>query len=509
MNDVSYIAERGLHRSDGHKGLIRAMRGFAALVFVLVSSPGLAQIHRPIVAVMNIEAVGMHLSHANVNLLSSVLTSYLVAAGCCRVVPRDQVKTRLNQYRRESHKACYDQSCQIEIGKLLAANKTITAQVMRVGNRCTVSLKLIDLRSETSESGAVVEGGCKIKGIVDSLKKAVARLTGTLPNSGTVVKPSAQKANPQQTAQTDRPALTHRLFDLLRLDFRQDGVIGDEQTIIAGYKALCKKGLSIACRFREWNHVDGPNLRDAGRVFRPLCDQSNDMACIVWAWSLSQKQNRLAYPDRHAPDPARAARLFQRTCDRGWLHACYNLGEMYYKGVGVSKDPARAARLYRKACDGGNMDGCTALGLMYYNGEGVSKDPARAVRLWRKACDGGDMDGCNGLGWMYDNGKGVPKDKAMAVRLLRKACDGGYMVGCNNLGWMYYNGKGVFKDYARAVRLYRKVCDGGNMDGCKNLGEMYRDGKGVPKDKARAVRLFRKACDGGYMNGCEELERLQ
>ena len=131
---------------------------------------------RPIVAVFNIEAKGIRLPKKLLIRLSDYLSMKLAATGRYQVVPRDQLKKRLVQQKRKSYKPCYDQTCQIEIGKELAAQKSLTAVVMKLGSKCMLTVVLYDLRRATSQGGASAEGECSEDEIVRSIKSVVMKL---------------------------------------------------------------------------------------------------------------------------------------------------------------------------------------------------------------------------------------------------------------------------------------------------------------------------------------------
>ncbi|GAQ93057.1 hypothetical protein KFL_012750030 [Klebsormidium nitens] len=65
--------------------------------------------------------------------------------------------------------------------------------------------------------------------------------------------------------------------------------------------------------------------------------------------------------------------------------ADYRLGLCYLKSIGVAENKARAAELFAKAADQGYVLAQYRLGLCYLRGIGVAKDKARAAELFRKA----------------------------------------------------------------------------------------------------------------------------
>ena len=156
-------------------------RRLAALLFFTLCgvSPAAAQVQakKPIVAVFNIEDKGAGLSRGLLIRLSDFMSMNLATTGKFQVVPRDQVKKRLVMQKRRSYRQCYDESCQIEIGKELSAQKSLTTMIMKLGSRCMVTTVLHDLRKAVSDGGASAEGGCSEKGIVQSIKVVVQKLT--------------------------------------------------------------------------------------------------------------------------------------------------------------------------------------------------------------------------------------------------------------------------------------------------------------------------------------------
>ncbi len=154
-------------------------------------------------------------------------------------------------------------------------------------------------------------------------------------------------------------------------------------------------------------------------------------------------------------------------CRSGKAADCTNLGfYQYVSGQGVTKSLTRAAELYRLGCDKGSMHGCKNLGNMYRDGEGVPQSHKNAVVLFRKACDGGHTGGCSNLGVQYEQGHGVPKSQSRANELYKKGCDGKNKHGCRNLGLAYEFGKAVPMNKTTARSYYKKACDLGDQDAC-------------------------------------------
>ncbi|MCB9554920.1 MAG: hypothetical protein H6707_02370 [Deltaproteobacteria bacterium] len=144
-----------------------------------------APAQKPIIAVFDIEARDIGYSPTTTDRISDYLTVLLVETGRYRVVPRDSIKRRLRQQKRASYNSCVDRSCQIEIGRELAANKALVTRALRIGQSCRVTATVYDLKSATAESAAQTESApqttadaCDAQALSDQLPALVAKLTG-------------------------------------------------------------------------------------------------------------------------------------------------------------------------------------------------------------------------------------------------------------------------------------------------------------------------------------------
>jgi hypothetical protein len=148
------------------------------LVFCLALT-GTARAAGPIIAVFELEDRGSGLtSQARTN-LSDLLATELAAAGF-QVVPRDQVRARLLQAKTATYKDCYDQSCQIELGRELAAEKVVSSRLLKLGEACQLTLELYDLKKSATELAATAEKPCHEQTLVVGVREAVQKLGAPL-----------------------------------------------------------------------------------------------------------------------------------------------------------------------------------------------------------------------------------------------------------------------------------------------------------------------------------------
>lgn len=93
-----------------------------------------------------------------------------------RVVPPEQVRARLLQEKQQSFRACYDSSCQIELGRALAAQKTVATRVLRAGEVCALTTTFYDLGTETTERATSVRTRCEPDALLLGVDQVVAQL---------------------------------------------------------------------------------------------------------------------------------------------------------------------------------------------------------------------------------------------------------------------------------------------------------------------------------------------
>jgi len=67
-------------------------------------------------------------------------------------------------------------------------------------------------------------------------------------------------------------------------------------------------------------------------------------------------------------------RKLTENAERGDVNAQYNLGVMYYKGLGVPQDYAESIKWYRRAAEQGDVQSQGTLGAMYGAGQGVPQN---------------------------------------------------------------------------------------------------------------------------------------
>lgn len=77
------------------------------------------------------------------------------------------LKEQIDAAKSDSYKSCYDDSCQIELGKALAASHVLRTRIARFGKRCVLNGELIDLKAEVTMAAASSQGDCGEEGFLN------------------------------------------------------------------------------------------------------------------------------------------------------------------------------------------------------------------------------------------------------------------------------------------------------------------------------------------------------
>jgi TPR repeat protein len=184
-------------------------------------------------------------------------------------------------------------------------------------------------------------------------------------------------------------------------------------------------------------------------------------------------------------------KLFEQVkvkAEMGDAEAQRNLGEFYFRGVGIAKDNTEAVKWYRKAADQNDDRAQVSLGICYDIGIGVVEDKAEAVKWYRKAAEQNNGGGQYFLGSCYAHGDSVAKDEAEAVKWYRKAAEQNHTEAQYLLGGSYLKGAGVAKDEVKAVMWFRKAAEQNHAKAQYNLGASYYNGNGLAKDYVESYK---------------------
>lgn len=130
---------------------------------------------RPRLVVFDVEGSGLHLGAPAFERLAAYLTEKAAAMGH-DVVPRQALLKHLRAERVGMQRACYDLSCQIEVGQALGAQRALSTKILRLDDSCAVTMALYDLRRATAERTADATCGCELGALVRGLEAAALKI---------------------------------------------------------------------------------------------------------------------------------------------------------------------------------------------------------------------------------------------------------------------------------------------------------------------------------------------
>ena len=123
---------------------------------------------------------------------------------------------------------------------------------------------------------------------------------------------------------------------------------------------------------------------------------------------------------------AKAIPTFRTRAEAGDAVAQYNLGVLYYDGIGTERNYKEALKWFRLAAEQGDADAQNNIGIMYYHGHGVGKNYSQAFHWYTLAAEQGHIAAQYNIAIMYEQGIGTEKDRAKAKQWFKKAADQGY-----------------------------------------------------------------------------------
>lgn len=132
-----------------------------------------------------------------------------------------------------------------------------------------------------------------------------------------------------------------------------------------------------------------------------------------------------------------AADEFMALAEDGHAKSQFNLGLMYFRGLGVERDSYQARVWALKSARQGYVLAQYTIGAMYSSGQGFEKDAAEAAKWFQRAAEQGDPRAQHDLAGLHGEGRGVARDNVLSHMW--------YSLAIPNL-------KGEAKTYARENR---------------------------------------------------------
>ncbi len=131
---------------------------------------------RPIVAVFPMQDLSEKLEKKLLDSLTEYLAAAVAQNGLFSIQAPGDMRRVLLEKKTESYEECFDEKCQIQLGRELAANKIISSKIIRLGDSCTVTAALYDLLTQATDITATADGDCTPKGLKNSLDLVASKI---------------------------------------------------------------------------------------------------------------------------------------------------------------------------------------------------------------------------------------------------------------------------------------------------------------------------------------------
>ncbi len=171
----------------------------------------------------------------------------------------------------------------------------------------------------------------------------------------------------------------------------------------------------------------------------------------------------------------------------------YQIGMMYFKGLGTTVNNQNAAEYFEKSAEFGNQYAKRLLAFEYVSGKNFKQDIDKGIPLLTECADSGDAFSCYKLGILYLKGEIVNQDLDKAKKYLLFAEDNEFTQYA--LGILYLQKEKY--DIQKAIFYFEKSADK-NKQASYQLGKLYFFGAdGLEKDKEKAMEFLNLSADQG------------
>lgn len=204
-------------------------------------------------------------------------------------------------------------------------------------------------------------------------------------------------------------------------------------------------------------------------------------------------------------DYEKARIFFDKGSKGGNGEAMYQLGMLYYKGLGVRKDKIKANKLFELAkknnfviLENNTEEEEEELSAeeLYQNAIQCRKasNVCREIFYLIRAAKKDHITAMNDLGDIYLNGKGsVPVNYIKAKKYYKMGMDHGDQIATFKYASMQYNGQGLQVNKKEAAKLFKLAADKGNKMSMFKYAEMLEKGDGIPSNLDESIKYYQKA----------------
>lgn len=217
-----------------------------------------------------------------------------------------------------------------------------------------------------------------------------------------------------------------------------------------------------------------------------------------------------AEPRRRAIDDVDKVKTLKEGCDAGDGNAKFELGQLYF----LDQEYSLAVQYLQQATEKGSFQARYQLGVMYYDGLGFESDPTKGCQYMREVADNKSKRAQHlvpsaqfNLGKAYLEGFGVEQSDVEAFRWLELAARDGLPSGSvsaqSMLGMLY--SRQDFLDLKKSFKCHEHAARNGNLESLGALGVMYEHGLGTDIDREMAFKCLKEASDRGSVYAAASL----
>ena len=246
------------------------MKKTVMLIVIIVCTMHLAAQETPVLTVLDFEVTNV--SKSEMRSIINFLSSAIFRTGKYTVIDVSQRETILKEMEF-SLSGCSDESCLIEIGKLLSAQIIATGSIGKVGSRYLFSAKLLE--TETGKTLNTADGIYQdLDGLIDDLEGIALRLAGAddvaVDKGEAVAKPeegapqekpaAAEKQTPETERPPDRPKSAPVPAEPKRVAAVSFGIGGAAGLVIGGISLLSASAYyrdNVAPLMEAYDSLDG------------------------------------------------------------------------------------------------------------------------------------------------------------------------------------------------------------------------------------------------------------
>jgi len=174
-----------------------------ALCLLAQAQPSATPAVKTSVAVYQIKPAGVEPSLAAA--MTSLLVTRLTPSPQLRVIEEAMLKTVMERQGMNASDSCDDTSCQVEIGKLVKAQKLVIGDLTKFGSKYILALKLVDIQTGVTDFTTEDSCTCTEDQLPDLVTAVAARLRNhfgesvpvpSLPNPAASSRPPAPASGP-------------------------------------------------------------------------------------------------------------------------------------------------------------------------------------------------------------------------------------------------------------------------------------------------------------------------